>query len=247
MACTSDAITTKAGSSTSGTLSSLCVSVGFCDAPPPPLPPERIDVLCDHSVGSTCSREALATVVDLALAHLAPRPRSTLAITSLGKTLVETNVVADVTTGGAEAPLPPAWAPTTAAKLALAAAPMFESTPRNTPLAEGLTKVGLAGAGAAERYLVVISDLRERSLVDFECGVLPDDEKFQAIVQRAGALAPGSFAGVNVIFAFASMPAMDRCAVSLEREQQIRQRWHNAIKNAGAKSVVFTMGAPTIQ
>jgi hypothetical protein len=62
-----------------------CVSSGICDEP---LAPRiTIDIICDSSLGSTCTKETIAETLDSSLAALAERPGSTLRVWAMSGTV----------------------------------------------------------------------------------------------------------------------------------------------------------------
>lgn len=232
-----------------------CQFFGICDEAS--LPPELFDILCDASIGSSCTRETLDKALDVVLRRTVTRPGSHTRVWALTKTVADTNATAEK-----ESPSPPHRSSRATKVLkekfvadskeyfTAALAPTFATTPiRRSPLAEAITKIALADSGQLPRHLIVITDAREvSSLGDFECGLLPTDAGFMKKLRRRRIMGPAILAGIRVEFAFAqSMAVPSRgCPVQLERELRIRELWTAALTAAGAKSVSIRTGPPSV-
>jgi len=226
--------------------------VGLAD--PATAPPEMIDVVCDPSVGSTCTVESLSETLMVIFERAAAQPGSFVRLWMLGATVESTEVKAHVMS----APLTGKTARARAAEVARWQAQerdMFvarvtstltaKRRPASSPLAETITKVALADGKGLHRKLVLISDGREMGVADFECGPLPSDASWPARLKQLGLLAPGSLAGIDVSFTYLAMPPIDRCAVSLKRELRIRELWKSALVATGASEVRIYSGPVT--
>jgi hypothetical protein len=234
---------------------STCLSAGLCD--PPEKPPLVVDVLCDASVGSSCSRETAGQALEAVLQHVTDRPRSNVRFWFLAKTVADTTVAADKTvpkvTRGSERTRHAREARFVAETRDLfmtAANGDFDSPPiRKSPLVEAISKIGLADSGGLERKIIVISDAREMSQVaDFECALLPSNRRFETLLARRGVLTPDLLSKTSIEFAFVrSDPVPVRgCPVRVDREIRIRELWTLALKRAGATRVDFRSGPPVL-
>lgn len=232
-----------------------CRALGICDEPPKP--PGFIDVLCDSSVGSSCDRRALERTVDAVLHHAVERPGSHVRLWVLGKNLAETVPVGEQTMpafvrGSARGRHAQAerFVETAREFLLTAASSALEASPvRRSPLAEGMSKIGLADADQLPRTLVVLTDGREVSaLGDFECGAMPSDARFLGKLRARSLLGPTLLSGAHVEFAFLQSAAIPSrgCAVEVDREVRVRALWTAALKAAGATRVHITSGPPTL-
>ena len=239
----------------SDALSTSCRALGFCDQAPSP--PVFIDLLCDASAGSSCTRQTLERALDAVLVHVADKPGSRIRLWTLAKTVGETAAVAErtvppATRGSARAEQAQQKRFRDAARdlLLEAADPSFSEAPaRRSPLAEALSKVGLAEADGLPRVIIAITDGREVSTgLDFECGLLPSDARFLTVLRRRSLLTPGLLTRTHVEFAFAaSEPIPGRgCAVQVEREVGSRALWTAALNAAGADQVRVSSGPPVV-
>ena len=187
------------------TLSGACKLFGVCDELPPPA--EMVDILCDASIGSSCTRESLGRAMDDVLHRAAQSPGSRTRLWSLAKTVADTNAVAEKETPSesrkssrARKGLGDKFVAASKEYFTAAIAPTFALAPiRRSPLAEAMTKIALADSGQLPRRLIVITDAREVSnLGDFECGFLPTDAGFVKKLQRRRILGPSTLKGVQV-------------------------------------------------
>ena len=232
-----------------------CKAFGLCDEPS--LPPEVIDVLCDPSIGSSCTRETLEKTLPGVLRYSAKRPGTRARLWLLGKSVADTNVA------GEKESAAPARTSQRARKafeeefvegaqeyLMAAVAPTFALPPiRRSPLAEAMSKVALADSGQLPRHLIVVTDAREvSSLGDFECGILPTNAGFVKKLQRRRILGASTLTGMRVELVFVqstNVPSRG-CPVQLEREMRIRELWSAALLAAGAKDVRIRTGPPLL-
>jgi len=237
-------------------LTRTCEWLNACDEPTPP--PESIDIVCDTTIGSSCTRETMARVVDASLQYAIRRPGSRVREWAIAKSVAETNPV-----GEREIPPPPRGSArakkAVESKLIEASKEYFMtsmaaafSAPgiRRSPLFEAVGKVALADSGKLPRRIVIVTDAREvSSLGDFECGFLPTDAKFVKKLHTRRILPVSSLAGVSVELAFVQStvgPARG-CPVQLEREMRIRELWRAVLLAAGAKDVSVRTGSPLLQ
>jgi hypothetical protein len=233
-------------------VTNVCQAIGMCDIPL--LPPAAVDVICDASVGSSCVRTTLESVLDAELRRIIERPGSTVRLWELGSTVGETRLIG-------EQRVPVATKPNARARrahedgIAVTAKAYFLKSAesalrgpgkRRSPILEGLTKVALArDPGAAHRRIVVVTDGREYSdLADFECGNLPQPAIFVRELQRRSVFTPGALADTSVLFVGMTMDNIHggRCAASVAREVAVRDLWRAALVGAGAVDVEFRMG-----
>lgn len=231
-----------------------CQVLGLCDEAPKPA--EHVDVLCDPSVGSSCTRDRLGEVLDTVLAHVADKPGSAVRLWILGKDVGGTASVAEQVVppavrarGRAKEASAKRFEESARAFLLSAASASFQGPPvRRSPIAEALSKIALAEAAGVQRTSVAITDAREVGVSDFECGILPSEERFLARLKERGLLEPGSLSGVRVLFAFVRSEAIPSrgCPVEVQREARIRALWTAALEGAGAVEVRFGTGAPRL-
>ncbi len=237
-------------------LTRTCEWLNACDEPTPP--PESVDVVCDTTIGSSCTRETMIRVVDASLQYAIKRPGSRVRAWAIAKTVAETNPV-----GEREVPPPPRGSArakkavesklleTSKEYFMTSMAPAFAAPGiRRSPLFEAVGKVALADSGTLPRRIVIVTDAREvSSLGDFECGFLPTDAKFVKKLHSRRILPVSSLAGVSIELAFVQSTAVPArgCPVQLEREMRIRELWRAALLAAGAKEVNVRTGPPLLQ
>jgi hypothetical protein len=213
---------------------------GFWD--PEPEPPELVDILCDSSDGASCNEETLRKTLQSVFSHRKQSPGSRIRLWKMGVRLSDTVMVFEVQT-----PLPQkkkkGKADHTADRWMDKAEEDFvtsmqkiwrQDPPRRTPLAESLTKIGIAESYDLPRSIIVITDAREYRLGNFECRP-PGTEYWKQLLKQNGALLPASLNNVRIYFTFVTMPEVRGCAVSLARESKIRSLWTSTMQEAGAK------------
>lgn len=234
---------------------SSCRQIGLCEEDPKPA--ELLDLLCDHSVGSSCTTKTLEQTTDRVVQHISERPGSRMRVWMLGATVEKTVVVVEhaiPAAKGGSAKSQRAQAARVAATarevLLTGIAPAFESPPvRRSPIAEAIAKVALADASGLYRRVIVITDAREVStLGDFECRALPTNAQFAALLQRMNVLSTGQLAGIDILFAHVagqSVPGRG-CPVSVDRELRIKALWTTALRAAGASRVHISSGPPEL-
>lgn len=227
-----------------------CVSSGICDAPAP----HRIslDVVCDSSEGSTCTKDAIADTLDITLPAVAERPGSSLRLWAMSGT-VDGVVTLGIATSPEFAPAPRArkreqesFVKAERARLLAASGQAFEHPAAQSPVADTLARV-LMAATNDNRSIVVISDMREfqRGRFDFECGPLPAPADFAKRLEHDGVIGHDAMKGVTVAFSFVGVPAVDkrRCAATIQRARAIESIWRQLVTSAGGTVLVYTDGA----
>lgn len=234
-----------------GAASETCESLGLCDEPPKA--PVNVDILCDRSLGSSCTPKTLEETLNRVLEHVADRGGSRVRLFSLGSTVEKTSMLVDhalpTAKPGSERSRKAQVSQAAAAArdvVLSAAAPSFDSPPaRRSPIAESIAKVALADAPGLPRRLIVITDAREVSaLGDFECNALPGEARFAALLKRMNVLYGGQLKGIDVQFAYVAVqPAQGRgCPVTIDRELRIKALWTAALKAGGAARVRISSG-----
>lgn len=244
----------------------LCLFCVSCDSPagqsitawtnnvlrdPPDKPALHFSLLCDRSIGSTCSELALGANVDAALRSVADRPGSTVAIFALGPDLASTRelgriIVPRATIRRERARVAHTRRYIDEARGALLrdAQPLFVADPlRSSPLAEGIMKLALSRP-LPNHTIVVVSDALEFSKstgVDMECGV-PKPERFTRRLQERSLFLPGSLRGTRVAFVNQQLGSIggNRCDQSLARVTAVRTAWTAATSAAGASATFST-------
>lgn len=237
-----------AGCDVGGTLE----KVGLAD--PAPLGPELIDVVCDPSVGSTCTSDTLGNTLAVVLGRVAMRPGSLIRMWVLGEAVEATAIKAEVAVPVQKGKTPRARAANAVRwqsqqrelLLASVTSSLSDKHPlTSSPLAEAVTKVSLADSHGLSRKMVVITDGRETGVADFECGRLPSDKVWESRLNRLSLLNAGTLAGIEVSFTYMTQPPIERCAVSIKREMRIRVLWSNALHGAGGSDVRMLSGPVT--
>ena len=135
------------------------------------------------------------------------------------------------------------------ALLAAAARAFAQPSLRQSPIAEGVTKVAATGAGDLRRTIVVVTDARVvTQYLDEECGHIGNDEQAIAALTRTGALRADQLADIDVEFAHVEgRPIVGRsCTVTVAREQRIKEVWTAALSGAGASHVRMSAGAAAL-
>lgn len=230
----------------------LLQALGVVEAPTPP--PIVVDVLCDASTGSTCTRTVLESTLDVVLSAVVTRPGSTMRVWVQGRSVDETALVATVTSAGSLYTGKRAlvsqqrWMRESKTTLLAAALPAFQRTTRRSPIAEGISRLGLAGSPhGGQRFILIVTDGREvSSFGDFECGALPREERFIRRLHAQGVLTPRSIAGAVVVLSHVNLGPVDgrRCPVTLARVAAINALWTTALTTAGAAHVRIETGPP---
>lgn len=228
---------------------SLCRNAGLCDTPPPSS--ELVDVLCDDSVGSTCTPEHLSATLTAVLGRVGTRPGSRVRLWMLGASVDATELIAEITVPAPTGKTPKARVTEAAHWQAHALEVFLASTnpaitqtraPKSSPIAEAIAKIALADSRGLGRELVLVTDGRETSLSDFECGTLPTDDHWRARLKARRLLAPGTLAGTSVTFSYLTLPPIRRCRLQVQREIRTRELWTQALTAAGARSVRMLSG-----
>jgi hypothetical protein len=174
-----------------------CRSFGICDEPAKPA--VFVDIICDRSLGSTCSRESLGRELDRVLAYVVARPGSRVRIWMMGATVEKTVALAEqaipAIKRGSERSRRSQVARILGSVrdvLLSSVATAFEPPSiRRSPLVESITKVAMADASGLTRQIIAITDAREVSaLADLECGRVPTDAQFATLLRRLNLLMP---------------------------------------------------------
>jgi len=237
-------------------MQSAMVQVGIADPELPP--PNTVDVICDASVGSTCTRETLYTSLGSVLQYAGRRPGSTVRLWVLGMDFANSALVGEQVSTRPARKGPKIykahierWTESVREYFLKAAEP-FISHPGNTrsPIAEGISKVAIYGSpGGVPRVILLISDAREVSgFGDFECGTLPTADTFTGKAHQAGVLAPGSLTNARFLFAYVTEGEVQghRCAFTVARAAKIRRLWEEALRRAGATQISIGSGPPAL-
>lgn len=231
-------------------------SLGLSDGDPPP--PAMVDLICDSSKGSSCTSETVNAVLNVALPYASIRSDSSVRFWAQGSAFGDTRLAGSQKVGRPSKPGKKSqnayeirWVDNARDYFAKAVEPyLARPGASRSPIAEGISKVALAGgAPGFARLLVVISDAREVSQFgDFECGPVPSGEKFTRALLREGVLMPGSLTGAKVHFAFVTEGEVDgqRCGATVGRATQVRALWLEALTRAGAAEVSFSGGVPSL-
>lgn len=235
-------------------MESVAEEIGLKDPPAPP--PMTVDLVCDTSPGAPCNQARLGETIEVVLQEIATRPGSVLRVWSMGETVADASVVGSVESTrpkktGAQAHQAHAERFLTTARsyLQKAAEPLFTSAPRQSPIAETMSKV-LLSTTSATRHLAAITDAREVStLGNFECGRLPTPEEWLARLHAARALTPGSLRSTHVYLVHVEHARVDRqrCPVTMQRIAQTNDLWRIAFQRAGAASITITNDALTLE
>ncbi|MCC6217864.1 MAG: hypothetical protein IT376_23605 [Polyangiaceae bacterium] len=233
-----------------------CKVLGICDEPVKAA--VFIEIVCDRSSGSTCTRESLLESLERVLAFVVDRPGSHVRIWMMGSTVDKTVAVAEQTIPAVKRGSERSRRAQTAKIAASArdvllsgAATAFEApSVRRSPIAESVTKIALADAGSLPRKLIVLTDAREvSSLGDFECGRVPGDAQFAALLRRLSLLTPGLLTGVDVTFSYVTSTSVPGrgCIVSIDRDIRVRKLWTAALRGSGAATVRIVSGPADLQ
>ncbi len=228
-----------------------CVSTGICDAPPDPT--VAIDVVCDSSLGSTCTKEAIAETLENTLPLIAQRSGSTLRLWSMSGT-VDGVVTLGIVTSPETSPAArakkreqDAFVKAAKARLLLNADAAFVRPAAQSPIADTLARVLMATSGDERRTIVVISDMREfqSGRYDFECGPLPSPEAFTKRLIGEHVLAPEGMKHLGVAFTYVGVPPVDRrrCPATIQRAKAIEALWTAVVTSTGGTVVRYTDGA----
>jgi hypothetical protein len=235
-----------------------CRVMGICDDPLPV--PMDFDLTCDATLGSSCDRETLRSVLDQTLLFASDRPGSHIRLWWLGSEVAMTNAIADVfvpvttRSRGKDRTTPSrSWTESARAYFLKVAEVNFAQKPGiRSPIAESIAKIGLSSSpnsASRQRVIVLITDARQfSSLADFECGALPTQAEFRRLLDRESLLGQGTLSGTTILFAFTTAgPLGGRpCTVEISRETRIRDLWKSALGAAGASKVTFSSDVPQI-
>ena len=233
---------------------SACQWIGACDQADPPA--QHVIILCDNSVGSSCSSSTLDSTISVALQHIVERPGSRIELWGLGSDVASTRILTSFTItrskrNGVRATLAHRDSQIDAAQVLLRQRSDEYSRsrpPSRSPLVSAFAKLSLAVPDSRLLHIIAVSDgLEYGNGWDFECSP-PDTTLFRQSMQSAGILTPGSLEGTTVIFAFVTLGEIDgnRCSVEIRRARRIRELWTSILRAAGARHVNFESGPPQV-
>lgn len=201
-------------------------------------PSETIQIVCDASLGSTCTNQSLSDIIGVVLNYLQSRPDSIIEVWNLGASVETTTIVVKATvpviseTEDSDSDTR-SWPAETKKAVLKAMRPVWDQPPtRRTPLAESLTVVARTD-GVGKRTIVVLTDAREYRIGDFECHP-PKPERWRRMLERKGALPVGSLRDYTIIFIYTNA-SPERCAANLRREARVHELWRDAMTRAGAE------------
>lgn len=232
-------------------VTAACISTGICDVPPDPT--ITIDVICDSSLGSTCTKSAITATLDNTLPLIAQRPGSTVRLWAMSGT-VDGVVTLGIVTSPETSPATrtkrreqDAFVDAAKARLLLNADAAFLRPAAQSPIADTLARVLMATSGDERRLVIVISDMREfqSGRYDFECGPLPSPEAFTKKLIADRVLAPDSMKHLGVAFTYVGVPPVDkrRCPATIQRAKAIEALWTTVVTSTGGTVVRYTDGA----
>ena len=220
--------------------------------------PVTIDVLCDPSRGSTCTKATLRLVLTQSLNTAVDRPGSSVRLWMQGHDVATTCMIAAAISSrtkltGKHSKLrhQQRWVSTQVRILTDKAAVHLLKKRRRSPIAESITRAALARTESPmPRVLIVVSDgLEVSTFGDFECGTLPSAKRFVRDLQHNNVLPARSLSGISVHFSHADLAPIDgeRCAVTLKRVGEISNLWSAAIRAAGAERFQIDRGDARLQ
>ncbi len=227
-----------------------CVGAGICDQPP--AAKITIDVICDSSLGSTCTKQTIAETLDVTLSALAERPGSTLRLWAMSGTVDGVVTLGNVTSPEA-APAArarkreqDAFVKAAKTRLLLNADAAFVRPAGQSPIADTIARTLMASASDERRSIVLISDAREfqSGRYDFECGPLPAPGEFAKRLVRDRVLTGDAMKGVGMAFTYVGVPAVDRrrCAATIQRARDIQNIWETVVTSSGGVVLRYTDG-----
>ena len=234
-------------------LDSALVTLGFSD--PEPEPPLTVDLVADGSPGS-CGG-SLATIVDetrFAATALSTRPGSLIRVWALATATDEARIVYEArapeasNNWRARSAETGTFVETTVGGVTEALGPVLAGAAeaRVSPIASTIDRVLLADSVGAQRFVLLVTDGRERYAGrNLECGHPPTPGRFRAMLGRHDLLRPNSIETTThvqfVAFEMLRLPGRS-CRATVARERAIRAAWTEVIRTAGAASVSFRTG-----
>ncbi len=235
-------------------LENACQWIGACDQVDPPA--ERVIILCDNSVGSSCSPSTLDSTISVALQHIVELPGSRIELWGLGSDVASTHILTSFAItrskrNGVRATLAHRNSQTDAARLLLGQRGdeyLRSRPPSRSPLVSAFAKLSLALADSRPLHVIAVTDgLEYGHGWDFECSP-PDTTLFRQSIQNAGILTPGSLDSTTITFAFVTLGEIDgnRCSVEIGRARRIRELWTSVLEAAGVVHVNFESGPPQL-
>lgn len=229
-----------------------CAAAGVCDPPPPS--PVTLNLICDHSQGSTCTRRTLEDTLRVLVAELSERPGSELRLWMIGSTVDQAALA-----GTASAPPLPrsrgarqsqldSFRLSTIGTLVAATDAHFDRPPARSPIIDTLARVLMVGTVSGRQTAVVISDAREFGRLDFECGRLPAPGDLLERMRAERVLPQTSLMNTTVAFTYVGIPPVDRarCAASIQRTRDIEDLWRELVTGSGGQVTAFRDGVVTV-
>jgi hypothetical protein len=233
---------------------SVGVTTGLTDPTTPP--PEAVFFLCDATLASTCNEARAAEGVEGVARYAFSRPGSEVRLFVLGETVAETIEVASITVParaeGHERVVSAEerrFVETARRSLCPPLRPHLTGRrPRRSPIVESLAKLAMVNTHGLPRRILYLGDLREVGVTDFECGRIPTASQWSTLLRRRNLFGEGTFANTRVHLALVEgTPVEGRgCVVSVARELAIRERFREALTQAGAVRITFDTGLPDI-
>lgn len=226
--------------------------LGLTDSPVTPL---DVSLLVDPSDGAGGTQAHLAETLERILPELGERPGSSISVWALGATVGQTKLIGVQTV--------PAVRRNTRAARRLANQQFVETANRffhkagepflsgdsrgrrTSPLIESVSKIALSNSSRPNRsFLVLLTDGRQVSKMDWECGPLPSSEELVSAIHEQGLLTPGSLSGVRVLLTYMDFDEIPRgrCQLTIARDAAIRELWQSVLTAADAASVEFLAG-----
>ena len=235
-----------------------CQAAGLCDPPPPP-ESEEIVLLADPSPGSVASLATLGPVLDAVLARAITRPGSTIAVRVVGPDDESSREIVSVVVPEPPRRLRSPQLHEERTVSALRSEILTRITPtleegddqQASAIAASLTLLGRTPRRASRRWILAMSDLRERSRpwLDLETRrCLPTQIQFERLLDRRGLLQPGTFTSADEVqlldLGLPHLPNCPRCPGGIGRADGLRSLWIAALERAGAGTVVVRGRVP---
>lgn len=220
----------------------LCLLAVSCDEFFPKAPePLDVTIICDASVGSSCTATTLSQTLDVVLARVAQSPGSRVSLVAVADVSENSRVLGAQTIepsrrrGRKAVEAHQRRIIASAREYFLTAADgAFHDIRKRSPLFETLARSTLT-TPTAKRVVVLVSDLREQSSYGtWECGPLPSTHDFLDLIKDV--LPADSLRNTTVYLTCADVTAVDanRCAQPLSRFRHILELWTRSLEQAGA-------------
>ncbi|MBI5515260.1 MAG: hypothetical protein HY909_15895 [Deltaproteobacteria bacterium] len=222
----------------------------------PARPPRVFRIVCDRSETAPCEHGLVMQLISEVAHEAYQRPGSRIEVHLMGEVVAETRLVGSATippredrgeraARAAEERFVQSIRPVLCTPLGAALA---SPRPRRSPIAESLDKVALGPTQGLPVEVIAVTDLRDTSLGDMECGRLPSAVEFQARLRRRGLLELGTYANTRVHFVVGDRGPIPRrdCPVTMGRERALMQLWTTALRTAGAREITFHTELPDL-